>query len=54
MKAVVHSPTSHEDLRPGRHGGTIRKMRKANRRTLVVVAEIKGREAWLLTAYYEE
>ncbi len=54
LKAVVRDPASYENLRPGRHGGTIRKMRKADGRTLVVVAEIKGREAWLLTAYYEE
>ena len=54
MKAVVRSPASREDLRPGRHGGTIRKLRKGNGRTLVVMAEMKGQEAWLLTAYYEE
>jgi len=54
MKAVVRCPASHEDLRRGRHGGTIKKLRKPNGQTLVVVAEIKGHEAWLLTAYYED
>lgn len=54
LKAVVRSPASHEDLRAGRHGGTIKKLRKANGRTLVVVAEMKGQEVWLLTVYYEE
>jgi hypothetical protein len=54
LKAVVRSPASREDLRPGRHGGTIRKLRKGNGRTLVVVAELKGQEVWLLTAYYED
>ena len=54
LKAVVRSPASHEDLRGGRHGGTIKRLRKCNARTLVVVAEIRGQEAWVLTAYYEE
>ncbi len=54
LKAVVRSPASREDLRSGRHGGTIRKLRKGNGRTLVVVAEMKGQEVWLLPAYYEE
>ena len=53
-KAVVRSPANHEDLRRGCHGGTIKKLRKPNGRALVVVAEIKGTEAWLLTAYYED
>jgi len=54
LKAVVRSPASHEDLRRGRHGGTIRRFRKSNGRILVVVAEVKRDEAWILTAYYED
>lgn len=54
LKAVIRSPASQEDLRRGRHGGMVRKFRKTDMRTLVVVAEIKGPEAWLLTAYYED
>jgi len=54
LKAVVRAPASREDLRGGRHGGTIRKLRKSNGRALVVVAEMKGYEVWLLTAYYED
>ena len=54
LKAVVRSPAGHEVLRSGRHGGSIKKLRKPNGRTLVVVAEIKGHDVWLLTAYYEE
>lgn len=54
LKAVIRSPACHADLRRGRHGGIIRKFRKPNGRVLVVVAEIKRDEAWLLTAYYED
>jgi len=54
LKAVARSPASYENLRRGRHGGVIRRFRKANGRALIVVAEIKHDEAWILTAFYED
>jgi hypothetical protein len=54
LKAVVRSPASHENLRRGRHGGVIRRFSKPDGRALIVVAEIKHDEAWILTAFYED
>ena len=39
----------------GTHGGTVRKFRKTvEPKTLVVVAEIKGKDCWLLTGFFAD
>ena len=53
MKNVVCYPDESSFLRKGLHGGRISKFRKTvEGRTLVVVAEIKGKECWLLTGFF--
>lgn len=52
MKNVVSYPDESLFLRKGFHGGRVSKFRKTVAdRTLVVVAEIKGKECWLLTGF---
>lgn len=54
IKAVVRSPHSKGDLGKGPHGGVKRKFWKsAGGRTMIVVAEIKADECWLVTGYYD-
>ena len=55
MKNVVRHPDAEQALRRGFHGGTVKKFRKtADSKTLVVVAEIKGKECWLLTGFFAD
>lgn len=55
MKNVVNYPNETFALRLGIHGGRISKFRKTvDGKTLVVVAEIKGKECWLLTGYFAD
>ena len=55
MKNVVGYPDAEEFLRKGIHGGRVFKLRKTVAgRTLVVVAEIKGKECWLLTGFFAD
>ena len=55
MKNVVRYPDTQQSLRPGIHGGTVKKFRKTvDAKTLVVVAEIKGTECWLLTGFFAD
>jgi len=53
VKNVVIYPDKETKInRPGRHGGKVHAFEKAvDRVTLKVVAEIKGSECWLMTAY---
>jgi hypothetical protein len=54
VKNVVRYPDSVENLSRGRHGGSLKKLKKkVEDKTLVVVAEIKRTDCWLATAYYE-
>jgi hypothetical protein len=54
-KSVVIYSQETSVLRRGRHKGTVKKYRKTvDGRTLVVVAEMKSKECWFLTAYYED
>jgi hypothetical protein len=54
LKAVVAMPHGVEELSPGRNGGKLKRFRKTvDDKTLVVVAEVKGNECWLATAFYE-
>jgi hypothetical protein len=42
-------------LKKGTHGGKLSRFRKTSRgKTLVVIAEIRNRECWIATAYYED
>jgi uncharacterized protein YjhX (UPF0386 family) len=42
------------ELRIGANGGKVNEFKKdANGRTLIVIAEIRHRECWILTGYYE-
>ncbi len=53
IKNVVTYPDKETKInRPGRHGGKVRAFEKTvDGVTLKVVAEIKGSECWLMTAY---
>ncbi len=53
VKNVVTYPDKEMKInRPGRHGGKVRAFEKTvDGVTLKVVAEIKGSECWLMTAY---
>jgi hypothetical protein len=53
VKNVVTYPEKEMKInRPGRHGGKVRAFEKTvDGVTLKVVAEIKGSECWLMTAY---
>lgn len=51
---AINYPDSHEHI-PGKplHKGKIKRFKKTvDGKTLVVIAEIKRTEAWLVTAYY--
>lgn len=55
MKNVVRYPDSEQLLRRGNHGGMVKKFRKTvDGKTLVVVAEIKGKDCWLLTGFFAD
>ncbi len=55
MKNVVGYPDSSQFMRNGIHGGRVSKFRKTvDGRTLVVVAEINGKECWLLTGFFTD
>ena len=53
-KSVVHY---HQELKKqynGQHGGTVYKFLKTvDGKTLIVVAEVKKSECWLMSAYYK-
>jgi len=53
IKNVVNCPDKETKIsHPGRHGGKVRAFEKTvDGVTLKVVAEIKGSECWLMTAY---
>jgi hypothetical protein len=54
VKAVVRSSSDVKHLKTGMHGGKLSRFRKtADGKTLVVVAEIRHKECWVATAYYE-
>jgi hypothetical protein len=54
VKNVVRYPDSVEDLSRGRHGGSLKRFKKAvDDRTLVVIAEVKRTDCWLATSFYE-
>jgi len=53
VKAVVRSPAETKVLK-GRNGGKVIRFKKtAGGKTLVVIAEIRHEECWIMTAYYE-
>ena len=53
MKDVVKYPQTKRQQYRGEHGGFVYRFGKAvNGRTLVVVAEIKAQECWLISAFY--
>jgi hypothetical protein len=52
MKATVNYPGKVRNQRPGVRGGTVKRFEKTvDGRTLVVVAEVKGHECWLMTGF---
>jgi hypothetical protein len=54
VKAVIRSPNRVKDQGRGKHGGIKRKYWKtAGDHTMVVVAEIKGNDCWLITGFYD-
>ena len=54
VKAVICAPHQKTRIGQGMHGGRRWKFKKTvDDRTLVVVAEIRNTDCWLLTAYYE-
>lgn len=54
MKDVVNYHQSRIQQYLGDHGGFVYRFKKAvDRKTLVVAAEVKGTECWLLTGFYE-
>ena len=55
MKNVICYPDETDFLRKGTHQGRVSKFRKnVGCKTLVVVAEIKGKECWLLTGFFAD
>ena len=53
VRAVVRAPETVKHLGHGPHGGLRRKFSKSSgARRMIVVAEIKGKDCWLVTAYY--
>jgi hypothetical protein len=55
MKGAVCQHERRVQHRRGEHGGFVYEFRqRVVERTLVVVAEIKKHECWLITGYYEE
>jgi hypothetical protein len=53
-KAVVKYPDKKDKQYTGEHKGlVIRFAKEASGRTLIVVAEIKNDECWLITTFYE-
>lgn len=54
IKAAILSPTKRKFLKKGKNGGRLTRFEKtAGGKTLVVIAEIKAGECWIVTAYYE-
>ena len=53
-KNVVRYSSEKTMMRPGIRGGKIYRYKKTeDGRTLVVVAEVRNNEFWIMTAYYE-
>jgi len=54
IKNIVSYPDSEEYLQQGKHGGKLKRFRKTvDGKTLLVIAEVKGEECWVVTAVYE-
>lgn len=54
MRDVVQSPDKRERQFPGAHGGTVYRFSKVRYESkLIVVAELKGEDCWLVTCFYE-
>lgn len=52
MKNTVNYPAVVKSQRAGSHGGTVKRFEKTvDGDTQVVIAEIKGRECWLMTGF---
>jgi hypothetical protein len=55
VKNTVLYPDRRQTLNKGHNGGNLMKFFKTvEKKTMVVVAEIKGSDGWLATAYYED
>jgi hypothetical protein len=55
MKDTICHHEQRRQHRRGEHGGFVCEFRRrAGARTLVVIAEIRKQECWLITGYYEE
>jgi hypothetical protein len=55
VKSTVLYPDRRQALNKGHNGGNLIKFFKTvGKNTMVVVAEIKGSDCWLATAYYED
>jgi hypothetical protein len=54
MKAVIRCHEHKKQMNRGKHGGFVYTFAKtASGRKLVVVAETKKTECWIMTGYYE-
>lgn len=54
MKAVVNYPEKMTQQYRGKHGGMVYRFSKsAGPRELVVIAEVKKSEAWLVSCFYQ-
>jgi hypothetical protein len=54
MKAVVNEHTHKQNQYRGHHGGIVMKFRKvADGQSLVVIAEVKKNEAWIISGWPE-
>jgi len=54
MKTVVNSHTTKKQKCKGQHGGIVFELRKTvDGKTLVVAAEIKATECWIMTGYLQ-
>jgi hypothetical protein len=52
VKNVVHYPDEIKKQYSGQHGGTVYKFLKTvDSKTMIVVAEVKKTECWLMSAY---
>jgi hypothetical protein len=55
VKNTVLYPDRRQILNKGHNGGNLIKFFKTvEKKTMVAVAEIKGSDCWLATAYYED
>jgi hypothetical protein len=54
MKDVVNYHDTKRKQYPGRNGGTVYRFSKTvDNKTLIVVAEVKKTEAWLVSCFYQ-